>query len=403
MRLPAPGRLGLACIPGAISGAVAAWGVSTASWGSLGVPNPGIHFGDLRVVLTAAECAAQDPGWSIASSPCLPGMAIYNYPSLWAKALAWVGADATWASSVAILLIVIFVISIVALAYLALGTSRTWFPVAALSVAAISPPALLAFERGNIDQAVFGVLTASIVVYCLGAARSSGLLLAVATALKLFPLGAAPMLLLDRAKTRGAVVVYGIATLAGLALVVRDLPLIASRTPQLDGASFGAAELPLLAWTRLGWTTSGPGYKAVGLLLLIAGIAAVAIAIGAIARRKPTNAWSSLVGGLADDRTAASLVTAGGGAFLMAYLVGPSFDYRLIFLIPAIAGFSRIASPIGMTAAVVLLVQMLVSYSTFVGAAQYISDLMLLVVAPALLILIVQVVRRSRATGMLPD
>ena len=107
MRLPAPGRLGLACIPGAISGAVAAWGVSTANWRSLGVPNPGIHFGDLRVVLTAAECAAQDPGWSIASSPCLPGMAIYNYPSLWAKALAWVGADATWASSVAILLIVI--------------------------------------------------------------------------------------------------------------------------------------------------------------------------------------------------------------------------------------------------------------------------------------------------------
>ncbi|MCX6023644.1 MAG: hypothetical protein NTZ05_18310, partial [Chloroflexi bacterium] len=87
------------------------------------------------------------------------------------------------------------------------------------------------------------------------------------------------------------------------------------------------------------------------------------------------------------DRTSSALVLAGGGTFVMAYIVGPSYDYRLIFLIPAIAGLVRLSSSLARWAAVLLLLQMLLSYSTYIGAAEYASDLMLLVIVPVLILL----------------
>jgi hypothetical protein len=84
------------------------------------------------------------------------------------------------------------------------------------------------------------------------------------------------------------------------------------------------------------------------------------------------------------DPTALYLLLGGGGSFIAAYLIGPSFDYRLITLIPVIAGLCRIASRLSFGLAILLLAQLILSYSTFIGPVQYLSDLAWLVLAPAL-------------------
>ena len=84
------------------------------------------------------------------------------------------------------------------------------------------------------------------------------------------------------------------------------------------------------------------------------------------------------------------------GTFLVAYLIGPSFDYRLIFLIPAIGALAAMASRVAFWLSLILLAQLLLSYSNYVGAAQYLSDIMLIVIAPLLGVVSFRLIRNPQ-------
>ena len=384
-----PRRLLASAVPGLATLLLGLWAHITGLWSTLGVPVPsgGPHFGDLRIVMIASQCAAADPAWNLETPPCDPGMAIYNYPSIWAKALGAFGADGGWTTNVAVVLVVVFALSLSTLTFLALRHGSQTMTVTAMTMAGLLPPVLLGYERGNIDLAVFGVLTVSIALYVWGAARSSAVALGIATALKLFPLGGAAMLMMRGPRRTSTLVVFAVTASLGLAFVVRDLIPIAARTPQIDGASFGAGLLPILASTRLHWPPTVGTAKMLGLILLAVSILVIAIAARAARGTRAMAACAAMAAELRADRTSSALVLAGGGTFVMAYIVGPSYDYRLIFLIPAIAGLVRLSSSLARWAAVLLLLQMLLSYSTFIGAAEYASDLMLLVIVPVLILL----------------
>lgn len=356
-------------------------------WTQVGVPTTGTHFGDLLVILLAAECAHRDPSWSITSPPCVTGVEIYNYPSLWAKAFGLFGIGSSAASVVALAFILIFSLAIFLLMLVGLQAQGRWFMTITMSAAALSPPVLLALERGNIDIVIFALTTLSIALLVSMRAKTSAGFLGIATALKLFPIGSVLMFLPRAAHRRSALVTYFLTSLIGFALIARDLPVIYSRTPALDGASFGSSVLPLLTINHTS-SSLGPQFaRASGWLLF-----AIITALLWFLSRTPHRLLSveRLASQLRMDPTAQILVLAGGGAFLTAYLIGPSFDYRLITLLPAIAGFARCGSTTARVAALLLLGELILSYSTFVGSAEYLGDLLFLLIAPALAVTLIR-------------
>lgn len=377
---------------------IVAWAVGLLSWEALGVPNDGRDFGDLRTITVSAGCVEE--GWSVDDAPCDPTIAPYNYPSLWVRALAPLGASDSWTTALAWLLMVAFAATAAVLVAAAAGRQARWPRALPVIAAAVSPAALLGLQRGNVDIAVLALITAGALGVAVRPRAWGGALLGLAAAVKLFPLGSGAALLVDRPPRRSAALGFVIVAGAGIALALPDLRWIAERTPQLDGASFGVALLPLLALTRLGIEADAPLVaRGLGLAILLL----TTFVVAAIRRvREPLLGLGSTIAG---DRIATTLALSSAGSFLIAYAVGTSFDYRLIVLLPLICALARSGARRSLAAAWVLVVVMVGSYSDYVPAAvQYGVDVLLLAVVPAVAIAAAGTVRarwsHAPATGI---
>lgn len=387
-------RAVLSLVPSGVLAAATAVVGPASAWSVVGVPVGDRNFGDLNVIFVAAQCASDDPSWTAASEPCQPGMSHYNYPSVWAKAFGILGADPSWTSTVATLLMAAFIVSLVPMTWWALGSPRQLPAVIGMTFVACTPPIWLAFQRGNIDLLMFALIALAVGLWIHSASKSAAATIAIATALKVFPVGAVLMLLSRQRPRRGALLTFAATAAVGLAVIFSDLAIISARTPQIDGASFGTGVLPLLASNQLDLGWSSALTRLAGLAVFAAALALLALALTGHWLGRIGDEWSSLIRDVSADVTATALILAGSGVFLVAYILGPSYDYRLMFLIPVIAGLLRIGSAFALVSAGVVAVQLLLSYSQFIGAAEYLSDLMLLVLAPVLVVTAVRILRK---------
>lgn len=378
-------RRAWALLPGAVAATVGAWAWLADAWGALGVPLPadGVTYGDLRVIPNAAACAARDPGWSLASPPCDPAMSYYNYPSIWARSLAVLGADDAWTRPMALALILALGASLSVLAALAMRPGNEIRVAFGLSIAAVMPPVLLAGARGNVDQLIAVLLIVAAACYVRGWRVAAATIIAVSTGLKLFPIGSAIALFRDRGHRRLPLTVLAVGGALFLMPTATELAVIQARTPVLDGASFGAGLLPMAMSAQLGVGLPATGARATGLAVLVATTAL----LGWVLRAGRLPRIGGVSGRLAADRTASVLLATGAGAFLVAYAAGPSFDYRLLTLLLPLAALLRVGGREGTGIAALLLAVMALSYSTFIGPAEYLGDLLLLAMAPILAVL----------------
>jgi len=380
------------CIPAAVSGLIILMAGVTNKWSFIGVPANGSNFGDLRVITTAAQCASVDPSWNIASVPCDPSMAMYNYPSFWAQGFARLVITSDSTPWLAATFIMVFLIGLTVITYSLLKTSQSPKRLLIIStLASVTPPVFLGAQRGNIDLVVFAFMSLGLVLVASTHRYSGAVALAIATTLKLFPVGSGLALLLDSGKRAKALTVFIVLSVIGVALSIGDLRFISEKTPQLDGASFGSALLPFLFESHTSTGLSATAFKLLGWLAFLL----VWIAMQFIASRgsAPAHVVILLCSELRSNRASSALFLGSSGAFLVAYLVGPSFDYRLIFLIPAIGALAALQSRAALWLSVVLLLQLVLSYSNFIGAVQYLSDLMLLVLAPLLGVMCLRLIR----------
>lgn len=363
--------------------------------GSDYIPN----YADLQQLTATADCIAQDASWTLLSQTCDPLGRAHNYPTIWAKALALLGVGLDDTQALGAGLMVMLIVSVASMGLLVLHsldrglhpTTTDWL---VWTVACVSPPIWLAMDRGNTDIVVLAILVLGIALTVRNTPIWPGVIIAVAFTVKVFAFGSVLMLACLQSHRRITIAAWAVFTGAGLAVLWRELPIISARTPRSDETSFGVSVIPIRyqeVWDP--WQGEG---RVIGLIatgLFLAGLAAVLLAVR-LKRVKPVA--SDLVCALVESQSAATLFLAGAGTFLVAYLAGTSYDYRMIFLLPCVGALLALRRTKRNSARVlaVTLVLLMWSSSHWVVVGR-LADWIWLIAAPALALSAAAVAWRS--------
>ncbi len=315
------------------------------AWKLLGVQGGGdLTFGDLRVITYSVECAhgGGDPYtangcklyWAQHPDPKAPAHTIlYNYPPIWLQAwrIALLPA-ATNGVGITFALLTFAAFALMFRPQTAVGGILT-------VGAVLSPPVLLAIQRGNSDLLIFSLLvltvlaTARLSVPLRNAIRAC--LIVVLTVLKLFPIACVALFARTLKGWAVAIFVAIIAAVLTLWSGGHRLLDVFHNTPVFSCPTFGALSI-FLGWSDLFRITADPAK----LRLLALGVALLTAALSAsfafVHSRPP------FLPPLIADDAIGNLALAGIAIFVLCFTLGTNFDYRLIFLtatLPSLIGW----------------------------------------------------------------
>lgn len=337
-----------AVLPPLVTALCLGWLISTGAWSAWGVermePKAGgsTSFADLSNITATADCLRV--GKDVAA--CDPyGRPFQPYVVAPARLLSRLGLGLADTRALGLLLAALYVTAIALLAGVLVlrwegGRATLAAAALALSVAAVSPPAMLMVERGQVEAVAFLLTVIALLALSArsrywGAAGASAALIAVGT--KYFPVGLFfPFLASGRRRpiATAAFVASALWLLTSLPEVRQAMSASRSNEPITTRSSFGS---PVLLST---WFSSEPlpyrldgalldcwnAYRAfgIGLLVLI-----TALGLLPAARDPSIDSVPPL---------AANLVLGGSGVLLAPFLLGASHDYRLVFLLPVLVG-----------------------------------------------------------------
>lgn len=308
------------------------------SWRILNVPAMDLTFADLRQITSTAECAREIFGWSLVDTHCDPYSRPYNYPSLWAQIFKVFGVSESDTNHVGLALICSTGVVIWMISFLALHQKAVLTQIALITIVVISPPFLLASERGNSDLIVFCGVGVGLILLTSKSKWIGASILGFFAALKIYPITSYAMLQVSKTKAveKIAFVLVFIATFVS---TVPELESIYKGTAFNTETSYGVRIIPFLALGR--------SVPIDSLLVFVLGILFFALlTIFFIAQEQKSNNWLSakkIAHELMNSSIAnQSLVLTGIGILLFSYLIGTSWDYRLIFVFFIIVGFTSL-------------------------------------------------------------
>lgn len=282
-------------------------------------------FADLAQLTFSAGCTDPHAG-VIGFAGCDPYGRAYNYPTWWrtvTHAAGVTGGDTWWLG----LLLALVALIAVTLVLRRLDLSNRGLLLAAAVM--VSPPWLLMVARASTDLAVAALLGAAILTAVSLRHRAiTPWLLAAATVLKLYPLGAVVGLLPNRRLFWTATAASGAAVLTSVA----SLAAIRAATPSVTDSSFGAGVLPATLLHHGGTVTT--------LDQLIGAVAVAVLAATVLAVPRTRRALRAAAASLQSNVVTGSAASIGAGVFATTYLLTTSFDYRLYpltFLAAALA------------------------------------------------------------------
>ncbi len=342
-----------ALIPLLIPSTVIAWALAGNRWASWGVEalepktSSSTSFGDLANITATAECIHAGTDISV----CDPyGRPYQPYVVLPARILNAFGLGTDQTGALGYVLAALFVITV---ATLGLVLARKWEgslatligAQALLALSAITPPMMLAIERGQIEILAFAlVLVALLLLNSRGnVPRAIGALSGVlATWTKFFALGLfAPFISRDTFRRRanwwalaGLLVSLGI-LLASWSDIQQAAVASRSDLPATSKSQFGSVTLiaTLLTSSPVGY---GPDADIADRWSSIRIIGWVVVAVGIVLAIAlvPRSVRIDL-----DGRPIVSTLLLGStGVLVLPYLLGASHDYRLIFLLLTLTG-----------------------------------------------------------------
>lgn len=351
-RRPTPAAVLTALLPTGAS-ALAIWYAVTshawASWGVATMPRrtpASTSFADLANITATADCLLAH----LPVAECDPyGRPFQPYVVLPARLLALGGWGTAQTGLLGVLLAMCTTLTVAALALLLArgwrrGLGSLGLAQGALALLAVSPPVMLAVERGQIEQATLGLVLAAILLLRNDTVGAWGgaLLSLAATASKYFCVGMfLPLARPDSWRRRRwpvllAMAASGVFLLASVPEIRQAVDASQAGTPQTTRSAFGLATMlaTMLSPWPMGFEPP-PAIAArwgtlhlVGLALLLL----LVVASAAVMRRTALRLPSPL---------ATTLLLGGGGVPTLPYLLGTSHDYRLLFLLPVAAGCAR--------------------------------------------------------------
>jgi hypothetical protein len=246
----------------------------------------------------------------------------FNYPPVWLN-LSFLGVSPEAVSYIYFVFATLFSIALLFLFWKA--DHKGWY----LSFLYIlSPPVMLALERCNNDLLMFFLVVSGIWIgrKSVGGLNNwlCGVLVLFATFLKVFPVFAFYCLVRENWKlTLRLLIPFGIVSGVYFVSIKPILDLIKENTPWSLYLSFGVNVIPEYFAEKF----SGVSLFQGSLLLIVAWvIAAVGIVFGYLKGRKgsqPNN----------DDDYDTTLFRTGGAIYIAVFLLGSSYDYRLMFLL----------------------------------------------------------------------
>jgi Glycosyltransferase family 87 len=331
LRSKLPVLSALAIVLVALSVGVSLRGDLHGAWNMIRIPSNTPFFSDTRGFTHAIDCVlhGQDP-YTVSTYD--PWHRLYNYPPAWLQA-RHLGITSRSSNLIGIVLAALAIC-----AYVVLFNARTAVSAAIVLLALTSRCVLLAVERGNTDQGVFFLLVLGFFLIDRQRpelrTRLTALLISSLTVIKLYPI-AAVTVFLDRRRGALKTAITSLIALTALLLTTgAKLPLLLANTPRDPDMSFGAFPL-FYSLTQHTFRSISPAIAthpgAAALAAIVLGLASMlaGVAVGdRIDRFLPR---------LRSDRPRGTIAIACLSIFCFAFAAGSSFDYRLIYLMGALA------------------------------------------------------------------
>ena len=338
-----------AAIPTIVTGGVVWRALSTNAWSQWGIEamapmtTSATSFADLANITATAQCINDGTDYTV----CDPyGRPFQPYVVLPARVLAVLGLGPDHTGLLGTLLAVLYVLTIAALAWFLARSWRAGFITLVgaqvlLALLAISPPAMLAIERGQIEILGLTLTIAALLALShkrVGVGVAGAAAAVAAVVVKFFAIGLfAPFI--RRGRPNWPALIGLAASVAFLVFSWSDLMQASSAAradqPATSKSQFGAATLvaTILTPDPVGYLPSvevADNWAQVRLAGWI--IVALAVVIAAVVVPR-----TSL---LTIDRlpAARALVIGGAGVLALPYVLGASHDYRMIFLLPVVVG-----------------------------------------------------------------
>ncbi len=306
-------------------------GSLVAAWGILQDSPLSPHFADTRTITHSIDCllSGQNPYFVRSFDPW---HRVYNYPPIWlgARYLGISSSASNWIGTV---------MSVAtAIAFLFLFDAKRWISAILIYCAVLSRSVLFAVERGNTDQIIFFLLVFGLAFINRqpAALRSffKGVLIGLLTVLKIYPVALVAIFLRNRRRILTTTLTAVLSITALVITAGHSLPRLLRNTPRDSLLSFGAYPFFLSICEHI-------FYRGVAIIqdhaivapmgaLLLGGFA---MFVGATCGRR----LHRFLPPLDFDRTKGWIAIAALSIFCFAFVSGASYDYRLLFLMGALA------------------------------------------------------------------
>lgn len=389
--------VGFSLIPGFIFLASTLFASLGRRWDLLGLVPQKINFGDARVLTTAAYCTTTDPNWDPANTLC-ESYGIYNYPRYWAVIFGKIGITTDQTDILGLSFLLLLSIAFSLLTYQSLKANFSWLSIGFFTIMALSPPVILLAERGNTDSLIFFLVAISSVLMLSGKGLISITLLLLGGFFKVYPFGGALGIFAQKKNLKLRLTFFIILSIVTAIFLIPYIGLIAAKTPQSNYASFGAKLIPYQIFGPESSTTMPKRLIAIGFLVFGVVFVFIWLLLKLRVFDSFTVAFNSLIEALIKVPNLASSFVTGVGVFCFAYLIGISWDYRLVYLFIPVAALLAVKDlSLARWLLSLILLEMYFSYLSG-NPNEAIGDWIWLILAPILLLISFEIIVRQ--TGL---
>ena len=333
LRLRLPVLAGVAAVVLALLVGTHLRGSLSGAWQILHVPSLSPLFADTRTITHAIDCfrSGQDP-YTIAVRNFDPWHRDFYQPPIW-LCLRYLGVTSRSTNIIGTLVAILTIA-----AFLLLFRAKTWPGAVIIFFAVTSRSVLFVVERGNMDQLIFSLMVFG---FFLSERQKPEVrsflratLIVLLTVLKIFPIAAVVVLIRNRKGVITALLTAVLSVAALVATTGHHLSHILAVMEQSLWGSFGSLlffEAIFTPTSRflLALTQHHPKGVSLGALIL----ATLSVSAAVAWREK----LARFLPPLDFNQARGSFAAAGLAIFCLAFLRGSSYDYRLIFLLGAIA------------------------------------------------------------------